>query len=256
MTFMASLLLRCLWRTAQLRENHRQDSEAQTMAIRGMILDVEGTLVLSNDAHAHAWVEAFKGHGRDVPYDEVRRLIGMGGDKLMPRVAPGLSTDEGIGKEISETRKRIFLERYAPHLKPAPGARALVEHMKACGLQIAIATSAKEDELHTLLKIAGVDDLVETKTSKDDVRESKPAPDAVEKAAKKLGLPPEETLMLGDTPYDIESAGKAGVGTIAVRCGGWDDAGLHGALAIYDDPADLLAHYDESPLADQPRRVK
>lgn len=220
-----------------------------TRGTRGMILDVDGTLVLSNDAHAHAWVEALAEYGYQVDYERVLKLIGMGGDKLLPLVAPGQSTDEGMGKQIAQARQRIFLERYAPHLQPAPGARELLEHMKECGLQLVIASSAKQKELGVLLKAAHVEDLVPEATTKDDVEESKPAPDAVEVALKKLGMRADEALMLGDTPYDVESAGRAGVGTIAMRCGGWDDAGLHRAIAIYDDPADLLAHYDSSPLA-------
>jgi phosphoglycolate phosphatase-like HAD superfamily hydrolase len=68
---------------------------------------------------------------------------------------------------------------------------------------------------------------------------------------KKLGYPANEVVMIGDTPYDIEAARKVGVGTIAFRCGGWHDADLGGALAVYDGPADLLAHYDTSPLGKQ-----
>jgi phosphoglycolate phosphatase-like HAD superfamily hydrolase len=94
-----------------------------------------------------------------------------------------------------------------------------------------------------------VADLFREVTTSSDVQESKPAPDAVAVALQKIGLLPEQVLMAGDTPYDVESAVRSHVGTIAVRCGGWGDAGLGDALAVYDDPADLLAHYDSSPFA-------
>ncbi len=219
------------------------------MRIQGVMLDVDGTLVLSNDAHAQAWVEAYRAFGYQVAFADARRLIGMGGDKLMPALTPDLSADEGVGKQISERRKELFLSQFAPGLEPAPGARALVEEMRRRGLRLIVVTSAKPDELESLLRAARVDDLLTEATTKADVSQSKPAPDPVAVGLERLVLPPDACVMLGDTPYDVESASKAGARIIAVRCGGWDDAGLHGAAAIYDDPADLLAHYDESPLA-------
>lgn len=213
------------------------------------MLDVDGTLVLSNDAHARAWVEAYQASGYQVAFADVRRLIGMGGDKLMPALTPDLRPDDGVGKEISARRKDVFLSQLAPELRPAPGARALVEEMRRRGLRLIIVSSATPEELQTLLKAAQVDDLLTEATTKGDVSQSKPAPDPVAVGLERLGLPPEACVMLGDTPYDIESAAKAGASTVAVRCGGWDDADLRGAVAIYDDPADLLSHYDASPLA-------
>lgn len=218
------------------------------MAIRGALLDVDGTLVLSNDAHAQSWIEAFAEHGFDIPYERVRPLIGMGGDKLLPTLVPGLSDAEGMGKAIAERRKAIFLERYAPSLLPAPGARPLVERMRDTGLWLVVSSSAKSDELKALLKAAQVDDLVQTATTSSEADQSKPAPDVVAVSLKKIALPAQEVLLLGDTPYDVESAARAGVGVLAVRCGGFGDEQLRGALAIYDDPADLLAHYATSPL--------
>lgn len=219
------------------------------MAIRGVLLDIDGTLVLSNDAHAHAWVAAYHDFGYDVPFERVRPLIGMGGDKLMATVTPDLSSGEGAGKQISERRKQIFLTRYAGSLEPAPGARDLLLYLRDHGVQMVAASSAKRDELDALLKAARVDDILRETTTASDVAQSKPSPDIVAVALRKLGLPAGQALMLGDTPYDIESASTCGLGTIAVRCGGTDPARLSGALARYDDPADLLAHIESSPLA-------
>jgi HAD superfamily hydrolase (TIGR01509 family) len=178
----------------------------------------------------------------------VRPLIGMGGDKLVPEVAPGLRDDEGDGKAIAERRGDIFKERYAATLQPAPGGRALVQQLRANNLQLIIGSSAKRDELDLLLRAAQVDDLIEQATTSSDAKESKPAPDIVGVALERLGLSAEQVLMIGDTPFDIESAGQCGVGTITLRCGGFRDDQLRDALAIYDDPADLLAHYPSSPL--------
>lgn len=215
---------------------------------RGVILDVDGTLLLSNDAHARAWADAFRDFGYEIDVEALRPLIGMGGDKLMARVTPGLSEEDGVGKQIAERRKEIFSHLYAQGLKPAPGARALVQRMKDDGLRIAIASSAKGEELDLLLDKAGIADLIKTKTTSNEVSESKPAPDIVQVALDKLELPHSDVLMLGDTPYDIESAGKAGIRTIAVRCGGHSEDELKGAIAIFDNPEALLENVDHSPL--------
>ncbi len=223
------------------------------MAIRGMLLDVDGTLVLSNDAQAQAWVEAFTAHGRDVPLEKVRPLIGMGGGKVVPELAPGLNDKDGDGKEIADARKKLMLEKFGPTLQPAPGARAFVQRARQEGLMIVVASSASAQELEMLLTVARVDDLLRERTTMDDAGESKPAPDIVAVALQKIGLGADEVVMIGDSPYDIASAEKIGVGTIALRCGGFSDDDLTGALAIYDDPADLCARYDTSPLREVSR---
>jgi phosphoglycolate phosphatase-like HAD superfamily hydrolase len=121
--------------------------------------------------------------------------------------------------------------------------------MQNDGLKLFVASSAEQDELAQLLEIAGVTDFIQKKTSSDDAKRSKPDPDIVQTTLEKMGYAPSEVVMLGDTPYDLQAAQKAGVPLIALRCGGWTDPDLAGAIAIYHDPADLLAHYDTSPLA-------
>lgn len=217
-------------------------------AIQGVILDVDGTLVDSNDLHTHAWVEAFAESGVEVAFDKVRRAIGMGGDKLMPHVA-GLEEDSPQGKTISKRRGEIFKQKYLPTLKAFPGAQELLSHMRDQGLRLVVASSAKADELQPLLKVCGADKVIEAKTSSDDADNSKPDPDIVHAALKSLALSNKQVVMLGDTPYDVEAATKAGVPVIALSCGGWNASELKGAIAIYRDCADLLARYDSSPLA-------
>lgn len=229
-------------------ETLRPDHETESR-LRAVILDIDGTLILSNDAHARAFVDAAEtlGH-RGVEFAEVRRLIGMGGDKLIPRVF-GFDKDSDDGQRVSQRKGEIFRELYLPGLKPAPGARALLERLKGDGLRLVVATSANEQDLEGLLERAGVADLVDDGTSATEVDESKPDPDVVQAALEKTGADAGEVVMLGDTPYDVEAAARAGVRIIAVRCGGWSDVDLAGALAVYDDPRDLLDHYDDSPLS-------
>jgi len=213
-----------------------------------VVLDIDGTLVDSNDAHARAWCDALAEEGFHPSFEKVRSLIGMGGDKLLPELT-GISDEEPRGKKMSERRAEIFKEHYVPRLRPFPDVRALVEKITARGLRLVVATSANKEEVDPLLRIAGVDDLIDEKTSSDDAEKSKPDPDIVQAAVKRARVRPHQALMLGDTPYDIESATRAGVPIIAFRCGGWGDDDLRGALAIYDGARDLLAHFDASAFA-------
>lgn len=215
--------------------------------LRGVLLDVDGTLIDSNDAHATAWVQALEEHGVKVSFEKVRKLIGKGGDKLLPEAA-GIDADSAKGKKISLRRGEIFQSQFMPNLQPFPGARDLLIRMKQRGLRLAVASSAKKDELHELLRVCQVEDLLEKSTSSDDADNSKPSPDIVQAALKKNNLFAGETILLGDTPYDIEAASRAGVPSVALRCGGWSNADLSGALAIYDDAIDLLAKFDQSPF--------
>ncbi len=219
------------------------------MTLQAVILDVDGTLVLSNDAHAKAWVEAFKDFGYEISFDQVRPLIGMGGDQVVPKLVSELGSESGKGHAIADRRKELIINKYAPNLSAANGSRQLLLKMKNEGLQLIIASSATSEELSFLLKAAEVDDLLEEATTSSDAESSKPAPDIVEAALKKLNMQPSDVVMLGDTPYDIQSATAAKVKVIAVRCGGFDDSQLQGAIAIYNDPADILANYDNSPLS-------
>ena len=218
-----------------------------TETIRAVILDMDGTLIDSNAAHVRAWVEALREHGRDVSDKDIWPFVGMGGDNLLP-AAVGIDKESPEGEKISKRRGEIYKSQ-VPQLRPCPGVRPLLERMKQNGLRLVIASSSPPDELKKGLEIAGVADLVEDSTSAGDVGSSKPDPDVVQAALERLKLPAGEVLMLGDTPYDIQAAGKAGVGVIAFRCGGFRDEDLRGAVALYDGPADLLDRYDESPIA-------
>jgi len=208
--------------------------------MKAVLFDIDGTLVDSNDAHAHAWVEAFGEHGVQADYARIRRCIGMGGDKLIPAIS-SLAEDSPLGKRIGARRSEIFLQKYLPRLKAFPGARELVAAVKAGGITAVAASSAKKEELRPLLAIVGAEALIDAATSSDDAEESKPDPDIVQAALKQAHARADEAVMIGDTPYDVEAAQRAGVRMVAFRCGGWKDEDLQGAVAIYDGPADLLA---------------
>jgi phosphoglycolate phosphatase-like HAD superfamily hydrolase len=213
-----------------------------------VILDVDGTLVDSNDAHARSWVEAFAEHGITVAYQDVRRAIGMGGDKLMPAVS-GIEEDSDMGRRIANSRMRIFKSSWLPRLRAFPCTRELLRRFLDSGFTLAVASSAKEDELHPLLERAGLDDLLDRRTSSDDASKSKPDPDIVAASLAQTGCAPARAIMLGDTPYDVEAARRAGVHVVALECGGWKGADLRGAEEIYADAADLLRRYETSIFA-------
>jgi phosphoglycolate phosphatase-like HAD superfamily hydrolase len=213
-----------------------------------VLIDIDGTLVDSNDAHASAWVEAFASHGLTVSFDRIRPLIGKGGDKLLAEIA-GLDEESSDGKAISETRKRVFKQTHVPTLRPTRGAAQLVRWLTVSPLRAVIATSAKQEEVRDLLAICDGLALLGNATSSDDAEESKPDPDIIIAALQKTGATADRVLMLGDTPYDIEAAARAGVATVALRSGGWSDEQLRQAIAIYDDPAHLLEGIETSPFA-------
>jgi HAD superfamily hydrolase (TIGR01509 family) len=216
--------------------------------LRGILLDVDGTLIDSNDAHARAWVEGLRAHGIEVPFERIRPLIGMGGDKLLPKVS-GIEAESPAGEAINRSRRERFLASDLSHLRPFAGARALLEHMQARSLELYVASSAHQDELRPLLERAGVADLIEGAATSSDAERSKPDPDIVHAALQRAGLRADQVVLIGDTPYDIEAGARSHVATLALRCGGWSTDALRDALAVYDDPGDLLARYGDSPLA-------
>jgi len=222
--------------------------------IEAVIFDIDGTLINSVDLHARAWQEAFAHYGKQFAFDKVRYQIGKGGDQLLP-VFLSPEEIEQFGEELEKHRGELFKREYLPRVEGFPRVRELFERLRAEGCRIALASSAKADELEAYKEKAGIVGLVEEQTSADDVEKSKPHPDVFESALSLLGDPPvERVIVVGDTPYDAEAAGKAGLRTIGVLCGGFPEDDLRGAgcVAIYRDPADLLARLEESPLASRP----
>jgi len=221
--------------------------------LRALLVDIDGTLIDSNDAHVRAWMKVLARHGHEFPYDAIRPLIGKGGDKLLHRLL-GLAEDAPQAEALAKERREVFLADELHGLQPTRGARDLLQRVREAGLRVVVATAADGDETSALLRQAGVDDLVDDAASSADVADSKPAPDVVHAALQRAGVRPSEALMLGDTPYDVEAATKAGTGTIALRCGGWwNDDAFDRALALYDDPAALLEAFTSSPIGQRLR---
>lgn len=195
---------------------------------KAAIFDIDGTLIDSVDLHALAWHEAMVKFGHDVSFEQARSQIGKGGDQLIPVF---LSADEqkDHGKEMEEWRGNRFKTAHLPLVRPFSAVSDLLRRIRHTGVQVAVASSAKKDELAKYLDIAGITDLVDVTTSSDDVEQSKPAPDVFETAVKKLGIKASDAVAIGDTPYDAIAAGKAGIAAIGVLCGGFTEETLRRA---------------------------
>jgi HAD superfamily hydrolase (TIGR01509 family) len=209
--------------------------------LSAVLFDVDGTLIDSNAAHADSWAQALSEHGVARDAAHIRPLVGMGSDKLLPMV--GLEEGSSRARAVVQRKKELFTQRL-PRLQPTRGARELVSYLRQQRKEIVVATSAGDDEMDALLQQAGVRELMPRRTSSDDADRSKPDPDIVLAALHRTSSSPEQTAMIGDTPYDLEAASRAGVRAIALRCGGhWSDANLGSAVGIFDDPAGLLAYW-------------
>jgi len=219
--------------------------------LKAVLFDVDGTLVDSNDLHAAAWQDAFREFGHEVALGAIRKQIGKGGDTLLP-VFVSRQEVKSHGEKMIERYAAILKERYLGQAKPFPHVPELLMHIRKDGLRIALASSAKKEMLESLKKIAKIEGLTDIDTTSDDAEASKPNPDIFEATMKRLGdVVPGEAIVVGDTPYDVQAATKAGLRTIGLTCGGWAEAELieAGCIAVYRDPADLLANYDSSALA-------
>ena len=218
------------------------------MSPPAVVLDVDGTLVDSNYQHALAWHRAFARHRRDVPVWRAHRAIGMGGDMLVPALA-GEEWDAEHGDAVRADESVLFGELMHT-VTPLPGARALLELLKARGHAVVLSSSAREEELHAYLDLLGARDLVDAWTTAADVERTKPHPDVIQAGREKLGEP-DESVMIGDSVYDVRAAHAAGLPTVAVLTGGFGAAELEaeGAAAVFDDLTALLPAIDDTPLA-------
>ena len=221
------------------------------MATRGVLFDVDGTLVDSGYIHAVCWWQALRQHGHDVASATIHRSIGMGVDQLVPHVL-GMSADD-LGEDAVSALAASHDTLYATYwqrLQPLPGARELVRRCHDEGLITVLASSAGSTELDVLRAALDVDDALDHVTSSDDSDASKPEPDLVQVALAKAGLQTHEALFVGDSVWDVQAAAGAGVPCIGVECGGTSEAELReaGAVAVFRDPAQCLERWAQSPL--------
>lgn len=216
---------------------------------KAAIFDVDGTLVDSVDLHAQSWQEAFAAFGHTITFEQARSQIGKGGDQLMP-VFLSEAEQKDHGEALQDWRSKRFKSEYLPLVRPFSAVPELLRRVREAGLTVAVASSAKTSELDVYLDIAGVRDLVDAATSSEDAAQSKPAPDIFQAALGRLGLAGRDAVAIGDTPYDAQAAGQAGIPTIGMLCGGFTEAELRkgGCVAVYPGPGALLACFSASLL--------
>jgi HAD superfamily hydrolase (TIGR01509 family) len=212
---------------------------------KAALLDVDGTLIDANYQHALAWYRAFRRHGIVLPVWRIHRHVGMGGDQLVPALVGDI--DEEQGEAIRDTRDQIYQE-LIDEVSPLAGARELIVDLKQHGFSAVLASSAAQNELDHYLELLDARDLADSWTTSDDVEATKPEPDLVRAALEKAGT--DDAVMIGDTPWDIEAARKAGIETVTVITGGFSEQELReaGAAAVYESVDELRGHLDESPF--------
>ena len=210
------------------------------------ILDIDGTLVDSNYFHTIAWYRAFREHGHTLPMWRVHRGIGMGGDQLIAELLDD-DVEERQGDDIRATEKERYFE-LIDEVQPLEGSRELIEDLKRRDHRVVLASSAKPEEVEHYLDLLDARELADAWTTSGDVERTKPAPDLVVAALDKVGGGP--GVMIGDSVYDCEAAGNAGVDTIAVLTGGFSDSELlkAGATIVFRSIEDLRRRLSWTPL--------
>jgi len=209
----------------------------------GVLFDVDGTLVDTNYLHVVAWWHAFRSQGHDVPMTALHRTVGQGSDQFVPSILG--HEDEQVANAHSD-----FYGPFKHQLRAFDGAADLLRTTKKAGLTVVLATSASEAEAAHLTAAIDADDAIDVVTTKGDVDASKPDPDIVKTALDKAGLSAADAVFVGDTVWDVEAARKGGLDCVCVRSGGISASELRdaGAIAVYEDVADLLREFDSSPL--------
>jgi HAD superfamily hydrolase (TIGR01509 family) len=212
------------------------------------ILDIDGTLVDTNYHHAIAWYRAFRQHDIVLPLWRIHRHIGMGGDQLVGALTDE-RTEEDKGDDIRAAETVLYFQ-LIEEVQPMAGARELIEQLKARGHTVVLASSAKEDEVDHYLDLLDARELADDWTTSADVESTKPAPDLVSAALEKAGASADDAVMVGDTTWDVEAAGKAGVPTVTVRTGGFgvDELKEAGAKAVFESVTELCERLDQTPL--------
>lgn len=218
--------------------------------IKAVIFDVDGTLVDSVDLHAQAWVEALKKHGYDFPHEQLRQQIGKGGEYILEELLTPEDVEK-LGDDISNYRKKFYQENLLSQARPFDKVKELFERLKADGLKVVLASAARKETLEHYEQLLNIEDLIDGSTSTDDVEKSKPEPDIFAAALDKIAeVDAKEVIVVGDSPYDAQAANKLSIPTVGLLGGGFSEGVLKeaGCIAIYQDPADLLTNYENSPL--------
>lgn len=212
--------------------------------VTGIIFDIDGTLIDSNDIHARAWVEAFAEFDKNIPFKIMRSQIGKGGDLLVPDLLSAREIQD-FGEEVKKRRAAIFKAKYMSQIKPFKRVRENFEVLQERGIRMALASSANPDEVDYYIELMEIGELIETSTSTEDAKFSKPFPEIFEAALLKLGTSRRQTLVVGDTPWDILAAHRCALPIAAVRSGGFERSTLIKAEFIFSSVDTLVERIEQ-----------
>jgi HAD superfamily hydrolase (TIGR01509 family) len=199
-----------------------------------MLLDIDGTLVDSNDMHADCWVEAFRHFGKEVDWKVVRQQIGKGGDLLVPDTLNAREMRD-FGEPLQKYRGELWKKSYMHRVQPFPGVKESIRTIAGRGIRLALASSSNPDEVEYYVQLLGVGDLLEGTTSKEDAQFSKPSPEIFQAALDRVKSDPARSIAVGDTPYDILAAHRIPLPVVGLRCGGFAEELLAKAEFVFDD---------------------
>lgn len=212
--------------------------------VTGILFDIDGTLTDSNDIHAHAWVDAFAEFGKDIPFKLMRSQIGKGGDLLVPDLLNAREMQD-FGENVKKRRSSIFKAKYMSQIKPFRRVKEKLEALRDRGIRMALASSANPDEVDYYIELMEIGELIETSTSTEDAKFSKPSPEIFEAALLKLGTSKRQTLVVGDTPWDILAAHRCALPIVAVRSGGFERSVLTKAEFIFSSVSTLVERIEQ-----------
>lgn len=214
---------------------------------RGVLFDVDGTLIDSSYFHAFAWWQAFRREDMDVQISDIHRCVGMGGDKLIRQLVPDCT--EELQEDLKSAHGAVF-STFWPSLRTFDAARDLLAACSDAGLAVGLASSAQERDLEVSRRLLDAGSAIDAWTSSNDAEESKPAPDILLACIEKLELKPEDVVFVGDAVWDVKAASSIGVPAIALTCGGISEGELReaGAAEVYDNPRHLLEHLEGSAI--------
>lgn len=213
------------------------------MRLQGILFDIDGTLVDSNDAHTECWVEAFAHFGKRMEWDVVRAHIGKGGDLLVPDLLDAREMRR-FGSQLQDYRTDLYKRKYMKNVQPFVEVTDCLRRLRERGVKLALASSSNEDEVEYYVGLLGAGALLDATTSKRDAEFSKPSPEIFEAALKRLGTDPGRTLVVGDTPYDVLAAHRCPLPIAAVLCGGFDRVQLAKAEFLFDDVEEMTGKID------------
>jgi HAD superfamily hydrolase (TIGR01549 family) len=212
--------------------------------LEALLLDIDGTLIDSNDLHARAWVDAFEHFGKTLPFELVRSQIGKGGDMLVPDLLNAREIRK-FAEPLKKWRKKHYQRQYMSQVEPFPGAIDALKALHERGIKLVFASSADADEVKYYTKILEAEELVVSGTSADDAEHSKPSPDIFEAALEPVKKHEERTAVVGDTPYDILAAHRCALPVIAVRSGRFPEETLQKAEFLFEDVGELVRRIDQ-----------